>query len=156
MTPLQSATQAAESYLQSQRALDGLPAADILAELVIAAYEKAGGAATLSARDVLVERERQKSVEGWTAEHDDGHTRGEMAKAAGCYAIASAYTDFQREAYAHDWFSIVLLRRWWPWDHQWWKPKDRRRDLVKAGALILAEIERLDRAAISKPEGDGK
>ena len=28
-----------------------------------------------------------------------------------------------------------------------WKPTDRRRDLVKAGALILAEIERLDRAA---------
>ena len=35
----------------------------------------------------------------------------------------------------------------WPhtWDASWWKPKDRRRDLVRAGALIIAEIERLDR-----------
>lgn len=32
-----------------------------------------------------------------------------------------------------------------PWDEKWWKPKNPRRDLVKAGALILAEIERIDR-----------
>ena len=32
----------------------------------------------------------------------------------------------------------------------WWKPTDCRRDLVKAGALILAEIERLDRAALQE------
>lgn len=35
----------------------------------------------------------------------------------------------------------------WPWDASWWKPNARRRNLVKAGALILAEIERIDRAA---------
>lgn len=39
----------------------------------------------------------------------------------------------------------------WPWDESWWKPTNRRRDLVKAGALILAEIERLDRAEAPKP-----
>lgn len=33
----------------------------------------------------------------------------------------------------------------WPWPSKWWKPKSQRRDLVRAGALILAEIERLDR-----------
>jgi hypothetical protein len=38
----------------------------------------------------------------------------------------------------------------WPWDRKWWKPTDRRRDLVKAAALILAEIERLDRATIKE------
>lgn len=38
----------------------------------------------------------------------------------------------------------------WPWHRVWWKPSTRRRNLVKAGALILAEIERLDRAAILK------
>jgi hypothetical protein len=37
--------------------------------------------------------------------------------------------------------------RYWPWEDKWWKPKDRRRDLVRAGALIVAEIERLDRLA---------
>jgi hypothetical protein len=40
-----------------------------------------------------------------------------------------------------------VLEWLWPWSVQWWKPKDRRRDLVRAGALIVAEIERLDRAA---------
>lgn len=35
----------------------------------------------------------------------------------------------------------------WPWDWAWWKPKNPRRDLVRAAALIIAEIERLDRAA---------
>jgi hypothetical protein len=34
----------------------------------------------------------------------------------------------------------------WPTDWRW-NPADPRRNLVKAGALILAEIERIDRAA---------
>jgi len=34
----------------------------------------------------------------------------------------------------------------WPWGGFTWKPTTPRRDLVKAAALILAEIERLDRA----------
>ena len=35
----------------------------------------------------------------------------------------------------------------WPWDESWFKPTpdDRIRELVKAGALILAEIDRLQR-----------
>lgn len=37
----------------------------------------------------------------------------------------------------------------WPWQRKWWKPKDPRRDLVRAGALIIAEIERIDRAAVA-------
>lgn len=41
----------------------------------------------------------------------------------------------------------------WPWDESWWKPTTPRRDLVKAAALILAEIERLDRMAAAKQEG---
>lgn len=40
----------------------------------------------------------------------------------------------------------------WPlsWAKSWLKPKDRRRDLIRAAALIIAEIERLDRAALTK------
>jgi hypothetical protein len=34
----------------------------------------------------------------------------------------------------------------------WWKPKDRRRDLVRAAALIIAEIERLDRDAEARED----
>lgn len=39
--------------------------------------------------------------------------------------------------------------RYWPWEPGWWKPgkgnsyADRVRELVKAGALIAAEIDRL-------------
>ena len=34
----------------------------------------------------------------------------------------------------------------WPWERDWWKPVDNRRDLVRAGALISAELDRMDRA----------
>ena len=37
-------------------------------------------------RDVAAERERQKSVEGWTPEHDDQYTNAELPRAAACYA----------------------------------------------------------------------
>lgn len=88
---------------------------------------------TSAARDVLAERQRQIEAEGWTPEHDDQHTDGSLAVAAACYAIADR--DGRAEA-----------PPFWPWDLDWWKPSDDRRMLVKAGALILAEIERLDRA----------
>lgn len=86
--------------------------------------------------DVLAERIRQVEAEGWTAEHDDAHNKGQMAMAAACYALYAAPLPEQH------------ARHFWPWDWKWWKPSDQRRDLVKAGALILAEIERLDRAAL--------
>jgi hypothetical protein len=34
--------------------------------------------------------------------------------------------------------------REWPWDSKWWKPGERIRELEKAGALIAAEIARLE------------
>lgn len=97
------------------------------------AVEGVNGELLAAARDVLAERERQKVVEGWTHEHDDKHANGEMAQAAACYALT-------RPAKSID------NRPLWPWSPLWWKPKDRRHDLVRAGALIIAEIERLDRA----------
>ncbi|MEZ2410592.1 hypothetical protein AB6806_27725 [Bosea sp. RCC_152_1] len=100
--------------------------------------------------DVLAERRRQTASEGWTAEHDDQHSAGELAKAAACYA---AGTTFERELSAEERRAHrtkqTKTEGLWPWDRSWWKPADRRRDLVKAGALILAEIERLDRAALT-------
>lgn len=94
-----------------------------------------------AARDVLAERQRQISAEGWTPEHDDAHGDGSMAVAASCYACSSA--------------GLADATRDWPWADEWWKPSDRRRDLIKAGALILAEIERLDRAALSEAKAGG-
>ena len=87
--------------------------------------------------DVMGERVRQITAEGWTADHDDAHNLGQMAGAALCY-LAEDIPHWARQQ-AHGCY--------WPWDAGWWKPGDHRRNLVKAGALILAEIERLDRAA---------
>lgn len=103
-----------------------------------------------AARDVLAERKRQVEKEGWTPEHDDQHETGELARAAGLYALiagsdATTYRNAVSKYGLNDYASAAM--KLWPWDASWWKPSDRRRDLVKAGALILAEIERLDRAA---------
>lgn len=106
--------------------------------------------------EVAAERERQKSVEGWTLEHDDEHGMGQMAKAAAAYAYFGSLDDSQRtkggdaDSYTH--FLITRLFPVWGtsyggWGWHWWKPKDQRRDLIRAAALIVAEIERLDRAA---------
>lgn len=87
--------------------------------------------------DVIAERQRQQSVEGWTPEHDDQYEDGELIDAAACYAKDSSLWDCIGEPPSD-----------WPWNDEWWKPsKSMRRNLIKAGALILAEIERRDRAA---------
>ncbi|MBG4399177.1 hypothetical protein I4940_00005 [Pseudomonas aeruginosa] len=106
-----------------------------LAELLAAAPGKEVPQAWL---DVQAERRRQITAEGWTPEHDDEHDNGEMALAAASYA-----------AYAHTEPSGDLPFCW-PWDKDWWKPSTARRDLVKACALALAEIERLDRATATQ------
>lgn len=93
--------------------------------------------------EIANERQRQVEQEGWSAEHDDEHTDGSLAQAAACYAAPHAVTPFRQGG-------MPLNDRWrlyWPWGRKWWKPKDRRRDLVRAAALIVAEIERLDRTS---------
>ncbi|MEB7082276.1 ead/Ea22-like family protein [Escherichia coli] len=82
--------------------------------------------------DVVAERQRQQSVEGWTPEHDNAYQNSELADAAACYAIHAHNQGFSTPAH-------------WPWSPDWWKQSGARCDLVKAGALILAEIERIDR-----------
>ena len=89
---------------------------------------------TAAATDVLVERERQQSVEGWTPEHDDQYGKSQLLWASSCYLLNTIQP-----------FNRIPMD--WPWDSSWWKPTSTRRDLVKAGALIIAEIERRDRAA---------
>jgi hypothetical protein len=88
--------------------------------------------------DIATERKRQIEGEGWSMAHDDRHQFGQMAYAAACYALVD-------RAALKTWFEYNFSTIW-PWESRWWKPKDRRRNLVRAGALIVAEIERLDRA----------
>lgn len=88
-----------------------------------------------AADSVLAERRRQIEEEGWTLEHDDQHVSGELAVAAAHYALAESKND-----------EVPIS---WPpgWDKKWWKPSDDlRRNCVKAAALLLAEIERIDRS----------
>ena len=101
--------------------------------------------ATAAAADVLAERKRQVTTEGWTPEHDDQHVNFEMAIAGGLYAISAVDSHHKLRNSAPS---------AWPWYRKWGKPDGPRRDLVKAGALILAEIERLDRAAGIKVEAE--
>lgn len=111
--------------------------ADAAVPGIAALSQPAQGGETAAARDVLAERQRQIDAEGWTPEHDDQHAKGQMAGAALCY-LAEDIPHWARQQ-AHGCY--------WPWDAEWWKPSSHRRNLIKAGALILAEIERLDRAA---------
>ena len=112
---------------------------------------------TKAAQDVLAERRRQIEVECWKPEHDDAHTDGSLAAAGACYAMHSAIDagiDSGRiDRYAEPWRRLdKFVPDYWPFHRLWWKPRDRRRNLVKAGALIIAEIERLDRIGGSDAE----
>lgn len=91
-----------------------------------------------AAVDVLAERRRQVQAEGRTLEHDDQLHDGEMARAAACYALPEA----ERSDHTITGDDAPIF---WPWAEAWWKPKSRRRDLVRSAALLLAEIERIDR-----------
>lgn len=84
---------------------------------------------------IALERARQKKIEGWTPEHDDAHEAEEMLQAAICYCAHAAT------------YEINLSDVPWPWAQEWWKPSNPIRDLTKAGALIAAEIDRLQRKA---------
>ncbi|MBO9125494.1 MULTISPECIES: hypothetical protein [unclassified Rhizobium] len=83
--------------------------------------------------DALNERQRQVDAEGWISQHDDQYRNDELPRAAMCYLLGNPGN--------------------WPWSRNWWKPTDRRRDLIKAAALIIAEIERLDRASSTSATG---
>ncbi|HHG1236668.1 hypothetical protein IFY65_03796 [Klebsiella pneumoniae] len=108
---------------------------------------------TAAAADVLEERQRQVTAEWWSFKHDDQYKNTELAFAASCYAFhaAAASWDLEDDGIPYDSHPVP---KQWPWDPSWWKPTDARRDLVKAGALILAEIERIDRAAGIKVEAE--
>lgn len=93
-----------------------------------------GGEVSTGVELIAAERRRQIEVEGWTLEHDriehDGSDN--IVMAAICYALPDEHRHGEPPI-------------WWPWASSYWKPTpdDRVRELVKAGALIAAEIDRL-------------
>ncbi|MGU4104075.1 hypothetical protein ACVZDO_24420 [Pseudomonas aeruginosa] len=122
---------------------DGRVVAADIAHMLAAAPGKEVPQAWL---DVQAERLRQVEAEGWTPEHDDEHACDEIAAFACFYAMPPAARDWDASStgYGDTLGEAILPEGWEP------KTGDRRRDLVKACALALAEIERLDRAGISQ------
>ncbi|RQT43142.1 hypothetical protein DF046_36815 [Burkholderia cepacia] len=91
---------------------------------------------TQAARDVLTERRRQIEQEHIKPRLDNLYRKGQLAAAAGCYLLFS-------DSYPN----VGEPPPQWPFADPWWKPKDYRRDVLRAAALTLAELERIDRAA---------
>jgi hypothetical protein len=93
---------------------------------------------------IAIERERQIKEEGWTVEHDAHHTKGQLAMAACAYA---ATQNIAISAPKVGLFVTIKRECLWPFHPNWFKPsfsKNRVRELVKAGALIAAEIDRIN------------
>lgn len=81
---------------------------------------------------IILERQRQIDVERFDHAHDDAHDKGDLALAGAAYAVAAVHPDVNPPA-------------WFPFERGWWKPDGFRHDLIRSGALILAELERFDR-----------
>lgn len=86
------------------------------------------------AERIQAERDRQINSEQFDADmagNDDSYVYGQLSMAGFSYEMATT--------------EKASMPRLWPWSERWWKPTDRARNLEKAGALYLAEIERLKR-----------
>lgn len=90
---------------------------------------------------LLTERRRQIDEEGWTPAHDQAvNGSRQLAAAAWCYLDADRQLSVDPAGFPSR----------FPWARDWWKPcapygeaKGIRREIVKGGGLILAEIDRL-------------
>lgn len=102
------------------------------------------GCVVSGAELIAAERQRQVDVEGWTPEHDAEHGRGELIEAAISYAVAGRRAQ-SRPLITGDRSPYLP----WPFDGGWKPSDDPIRNLVKAGALIAAEIDRLQQEATS-------
>lgn len=92
--------------------------------------------------EIAAERERQIDVEGYKPSHDDEHAGGEIALAAALYAIPYDNLKIKQDDFIGLHMALEIGSGWSL------KPEpDVRRRLIKAAALIVAEIERLDRKA---------
>lgn len=99
--------------------------------------------ATQAGMDVLGERARQRRMEGYDDAHDDAHDDFTLSSAAISYTMDARL----RGTTGHGFTDTPPPD--WPWDPSDWKPKNVRQALVVAAALIIAEIERIDRARIN-------
>lgn len=91
---------------------------------------------------IVIERQRQVSIKGWTSEHDDEHSDNQLLSAAESYIQATV--QLNNGHYLHEAVRVAGIE--WPWDDALLKVSPNPiRNLVKAGALIAAEIDRIQR-----------
>ena len=93
------------------------------------------------------ERKRQIDVEGYSQQHDSQHNASEFIYAAISY-IESAKVGVNCQEMGHTNENVIMMRKndkrlFFPWGEANFKPTTNIRDLVKAGALIAATIDRL-------------
>ena len=96
--------------------------------------------ATTGAYMIAVERERQIKDEGYNAEHDQTHAPMTLARAAVSYILCN---DKGKRK--------IAKTTYWPWGDNSYKPRDMKRNLVRAGALIAAAIDRLLAEDVKSP-----
>ncbi|MGY0607439.1 hypothetical protein ACVHXL_06330 [Stenotrophomonas sp. FS3] len=94
---------------------------------------------------IASERVRQLCIEGFSRDSDEQYREGELARAATAY-VQLAAMDLQVGSRKH--IASQEPPFFWPWAQEWWKPVDARRDLVRAGALIAAQIDLIDSQAV--------
>ena len=94
---------------------------------------------------IATERRRQVEVLGYDDDHDSGQSYDALLRAARCYLTSAEATWFGRECVTFDGFRPGDgAPSDWPWRDEEWKPSGTAvRDLVRAGALIAAEIDRI-------------
>ena len=83
--------------------------------------------------DVLIDRHQQLAAEGHVLAHDAAPAGYELAHAAACYAYPE--------------LTALVGVKTWPWPTVAFNVRDRRSNLVRAAALLISEIEQLDRAS---------
>lgn len=93
-------------------------------------------------KQIADERLRQIEQEGYSPDMDDAYTNEQLAGAATAYAIPAIW----RSLVSYDPHGTAAPA-FWPWHETAFKPSpdNRKRELIKAAALLLAEIERLER-----------
>lgn len=104
---------------------------------------------TKALNDVIAERERQLNSENYSLANDDMYEQNELVRAAASYTnhVVGRSWIFERTP---DLYQAEVAPDFWPWKDEFWKPKSPRQDLVKAAALLLAEIERIDRSSTGR------
>ncbi|GEM_PF-7022045 len=100
-------------------------------------------------RAIADERRRQVQAEGFSPATDADYNAGELAKAALAYVQLAA---MDLAAGGRDHIATGSPPACWPWHPVWWKPRNARRDLVRAGALIAAQLDLIDSARDAAPE----